>query len=240
MAYEDSRLVELYDIDNPDGPDHDFYRSLADEIGAASILDLGCGTGMLTVSLARAERVVVGVDPSAAMLAFARARPGGEVVDWIQGDSGDIPSTDFDYAVMTGNVAQHLGQEEWRRALGNLRRRMRAGGTLAFESRNPLARAWDSWSAPERSTRATPHGALVEWMSADEIAPGTVRIQAFNHFLETGETVVEDFELQFRELDVIRADLESASFTVDAVYGDWSRTPFQDEASLMVFVATAH
>lgn len=40
MAYEDSRLVALYDIDNPDGPDHDFYRSLANETGASSILDL--------------------------------------------------------------------------------------------------------------------------------------------------------------------------------------------------------
>lgn len=50
MAYEDSRLVALYDIDNPDGPNHDFCRSLADEVAASSILDLGCGTVMLTVS----------------------------------------------------------------------------------------------------------------------------------------------------------------------------------------------
>lgn len=239
MAYEDSRLVALYDIDNPDGPDHDFYRSLANETGASSILDLGCGTGMLTVSLARAGRDVIGIDPSAAMLTFAHARPGGDRVEWIQGDSTAIPRTDFDYAVLTGNVAQHLGHEEWRRALGDLRHAMRAGGTLAFESRNPLARAWEGWTSPERSTRATPHGPLVEWMAADEITPGTVRIQAFNLFLETDETVVEDFELQFRELDSIRADLKSASFTVEAVYGDWNRTPFEDHASLMVFVATA-
>lgn len=151
MAYEDSRLVDLYDIDNPDGPDHDFYRSLADEIGASSILDLGCGTGMLTVSLALAGRDVIGVDPSGAMLAFAHARPGGDRVDWIKGDSTAIPNADFDYAVMTGNVAQHLGQEEWRRALGDPRHGMRAGNTLAFETRNPLARAWDGWSSPEHA-----------------------------------------------------------------------------------------
>lgn len=240
MAYQDPRIVELYDIDNPDGPDHDFYRSLADEIGTTSILDLGCGTGMLTASLARAGRTAVGIDPSAAMLAFARERPGGDSINWIQGDSRDIPGTDFGYAVMTGNVAQHIGQDDWRRSLRDLRRGLRPGGTLAFESRNPLARDWDSWSSSERSTRATPHGQLVEWMAADEITPGTVRIQAFNHFVETGETVVEEFELQFRELDVIRVDLESASFDVDAVYGDWNRTPFQSDAGVMVFVATAH
>lgn len=239
VAYEDSRLVDLYDIDNPDGQDHDFYRSLADETGASSILDLGCGTGMLTVSLARAGRDVIGIDPSAVMLAFAHARPGGDRVEWIQGDSTAIPRTDFDYAVMTGNVAQHIGRDDWRRTLRDLHRGMKAGGPLAFESRNPLARAWESWSSPERSTRTTPYGSLVEWMAADEITPGTVRIQAFNLFLETGETVVEDFELEFRTLDAIRTDLESASFTVEAVYGDWDRTPFQDDAGMMVIVATA-
>ena len=238
MAYEDSRLVELYDIDNPDGPDHDFYRSLAYEAAASSILDLGCGTGMLTVSFTHAGRVV-GVDPSAAMLTFARARPGADRVEWVQGDSRDIPRRGFDYAVMTGNVAQHIGQRDWPRTLRDLRHAMRPGATLAFDARNPLARAWEDWSSPERSSRVTPYGPLVEWMSAEETAPGTVRIQAFNLFPETGETVVEDFDLEFRGRGSVQADLESARFEVDAVYGDWSRTPFHDDAPLMIFVAHA-
>lgn len=237
MAYEDARLVDLYDIDNPDGPDHDFYRSLADEVVTSSILDLGCGTGMLTTSLARAGRSVVGIDPSAAMLAFAEARPGGRLVQWVQGDSRDIPRRGFDYAVMTGNVAQHIGQSDWPRTLSDLRNVMLPGGTLAFETRNPLARAWEDWSSSERSSRVTPHGPLVEWMSAEETAPGTVRIQAFNRFPETGETVVEDFDLQFRGRESVQADLQSAGFEVDAVYGDWNRTLFQDDAPLMIFVA---
>lgn len=244
MAYEDPRIVELYDIDNPDGPDHDFYRALANEIEATSIVDLGCGTGMLTVTLAVAERTVLGVDPSAAMLDVARARPGGDRVEWVHGDSGSIPHADFDYALMTGNAAQHIGPDAWLRTLSDLRSAMRAGGTLAFETRNPLARAWEQWSSPERSTRATPHGPLVEWMRADETAPGTVppgtvRIQAFNHFVDSDETVVEEFDLQFRGLEEVRSDLAYAGFSVDAVYGDWDRTPFDNEARLMIFVATA-
>ena len=54
QAY-DPRIVDLYDLDNPDGPDHDFYRALADSRDARSILDLGCGTGILTVTLPKAE-----------------------------------------------------------------------------------------------------------------------------------------------------------------------------------------
>lgn len=34
MPDHDPRIVALYDEDNPDGPDHDWYRLLADEIDA--------------------------------------------------------------------------------------------------------------------------------------------------------------------------------------------------------------
>lgn len=108
MTDYDPRLVDLYDLDNPDGTDHDFYRSLADQVQATSVVDLGCGTGLLTVTLVRPGRAVLGVDPSPAMLRVARDRPGAGRVRWLDGDSRSIPTGAADYAVMTGNVAQHL------------------------------------------------------------------------------------------------------------------------------------
>lgn len=151
----DRRRVALYDEDNPDGPDHDFYRVLADEVSAYSIVDLGCGTGILTVTFARQGRTVVGVDPSASMLAYARRRIGTAGVNWIVGDSRSIPAGLFDYAVMTGNVAQHMSDPDWNRTLSDLRKSLRKGGTLSFESRNPAVRAWESWASDERTTRET-------------------------------------------------------------------------------------
>ena len=55
----DPRLIALYDDDNPDGPDHDHARALAEELGARTIVDLGCGTGQLAVTLARPGRTVI-------------------------------------------------------------------------------------------------------------------------------------------------------------------------------------
>ncbi|MCX2746880.1 hypothetical protein OOZ51_03510 [Arthrobacter sp. MI7-26] len=43
MSDYDARLVDLYDHDNPDGPDHDFYRSVTDEYEAQSNSTLGAG-----------------------------------------------------------------------------------------------------------------------------------------------------------------------------------------------------
>lgn len=239
MSDYDPRVVDLYDADNPDGPDHDFYRALADAREARTILDLGCGTGMLTVTLAGRGRRVVGVDPSPAMLAFAQARDGAEHVEWIAGDSAAAPAEQFDLVVMTGNVAQHIPDAEWARSLRDLRTRMRPGGTLAFETRNPAAREWESWAADRSTSRDTPHGPLVEWMDVELVDERTVRFQAHNHFAAGDETVTEKQSLVFRGLAELEADLRAAGFDVETVYGDWAGTPFDDEARLMIFVTRA-
>ena len=67
-------------------------------------LDVGCGNGAFTQLLADrcAVREVLGVDPSAELLAFARARLAGAPVAFRQGDAMALPVSDgtFDAAVM--------------------------------------------------------------------------------------------------------------------------------------------
>ncbi|HSN35461.1 MAG TPA: class I SAM-dependent methyltransferase [Arthrobacter sp.] len=239
MSDYDARLVDLYDHDNPDGPDHDFYRSVADEYGADSILDLGCGTGILTATFAQESRTVLGVDPSEAMLAFARCRQGADAADWILGDSRAIPPRHFDVAVLTGNVVQHILDPEWQRTLLDLRAHLRVGGVLAFDSRNPGARAWESWGSQERSRRDTPHGPLLEWADVSELDDGVVTARFHNEFLRTGERVTETARFAFRHAETLGQQLAAAGFDVDAVYGDWARTLFTPDASFMVFIAHA-
>jgi SAM-dependent methyltransferase len=234
----DPRLVALYDADNPDGPDHDFDRALAEEVGARSVLDLGCGTGMLTVSLARPGRRVVGVDPSAAMLDVARGRPGGDAVVWIHGDSRALPPGPHDLALMTGNVAQHIQDAEWIRTLADLRRALRVGGTLTFESRNPADRAWERWAGPA-TTRDTAHGPLEEWAEVEETGPGRVTVAFRSRFVATGEVVTQVQPFAFRDRATIAAQLDAAGFDVDAVHGDFARGPLTGSSRVMVFVARA-
>jgi 2-polyprenyl-3-methyl-5-hydroxy-6-metoxy-1,4-benzoquinol methylase len=57
--YVDPRLVALYDLENPRGADTDFYIGLAAELDAHTIIDLGCGTGLLTHELASDGRKVI-------------------------------------------------------------------------------------------------------------------------------------------------------------------------------------
>ncbi len=237
MTDYDPRLVELYDLDNPDGPDHDFYRALADDVSASSVLDIGCGTGILTVTLAEPDRTVVGIDPSASMLRYAVGRPGAGAVRWIRGDSSAIPSGEFDYAIMTGNVAQHIFDPAWSQTLLHVQRALRTGGVLAFESRNPRVRAWDAWATDAATVRPTSHGPLQEWLDVSEQPDGLVVLTAHHVFERTSEHIVETQTLAFRHRNVIEQQLLDAGMAVDAVWGDWSRNPSHEDSPIMVFQA---
>lgn len=56
----------------------------------AYVLDLGCGTGQLTVPLAQRYARVVGADPSPDMLALARAGAPGSAAAWLLAADADV------------------------------------------------------------------------------------------------------------------------------------------------------
>lgn len=239
LHYVEPRLVELYDRANPRGPDADFYLHLAAALDAHTIVDLGCGTGLLTRELASGQRRVLGVDPAPAMLATARRQPGAERVQWIEGDSSALGGIVADLVLMTGNVAQvFLEESDWIATLRAIASALRPGGCLAFESRNPAARAWEQWNrAATYTISASPSGPVAEWLELVSVGAGRVRFQGHNVFLATGEALVVDSELRFRRLDEQEAALAQAGLGVEQVFGDWDRRPYAASSRLMIIVA---
>lgn len=239
LHYVDSRLVDLYDSDNPRGVDTDFYVQLAAELGAHTILDLGCGTGLLTRELAVAGRRVLGIDPAVTMLAYARRQPGAERVQWVEGDASTLGTPDADLVLMTGNVAQvFLDDGEWTATLRAIHAALRPGGYLAFESRNPAAQAWEEWTRDATYTQSnTPYGPLTSWLALISVEPGLVRFAGHNIFTTTGETLVVESTLRFRSETEITLSLTNAGFTIEQLYGDWTRGPLRSTSRVMIFVA---
>ncbi|HEX6817928.1 MAG TPA: class I SAM-dependent methyltransferase [Ktedonobacterales bacterium] len=239
LAYVDPRLVALYDRDNARGADTDFYLQLAIDLDAHRIVDLGCGTGVLTRELATDGREVIGVDPAHEMLAFARRQPGADRVQWIEGDSSAMGKLDADLAVMTGNVAQiFLEDAEWGKTLHDLHDALRPGGHLAFESRNPEARAWEGWIREATYERIdSPSGPMECWLELISVGNGRVRFAGHNVFNESGEVLIVPSELRFRSQAEITQSLQDAGFAVEHVYGEWQRGPLTSASRPMIFVA---
>ena len=73
------------------------FAAFADD---GALLDVGCGTGSLTVTMAARwpQRRIVGVDFSEAFLAFARSRGLGEAIVFEHGDARALPYDDGAFA----------------------------------------------------------------------------------------------------------------------------------------------
>ena len=112
------------------------------------VLDLGCGTGQLTVPLAERVRAVIGMDPSADML--ARARAGAEGVgnvSWLLGADTDVPALgelfgDRRFGVVTIGQALHWMDHET--LFGELAGRSR--GVAVVTNGSPLWQQDTDWS----------------------------------------------------------------------------------------------
>ena len=133
------RLTEIYDLVEEERNDLDHYLAIAAEFGARSVLDVGCGTGTFACLLAGRGIEVAGVDPAAASLAVARAKPGAQRVRWLHGDATNLPELHVDLATMTANVAHvFLTDEEWSATLRDI---MGRSAPAAIWSSRPGTRA---------------------------------------------------------------------------------------------------
>ena len=166
QIFADPRLAAIYDDIDGDRADLDHYEAIVDELGARSVLDIGCGTGVLACRLARRGIMVIGLDPAHASLAVARTKPGADRITWLVGDATMLPSVVVDAVTMTSNVAQvFLDDEEWSGVLVGVRRVLGDGGYLVFETRDPSSRGWEEWTrGGSFSVSDTVAGGVEHWV----------------------------------------------------------------------------
>ncbi|MFV3129298.1 class I SAM-dependent methyltransferase [Niveispirillum sp. KHB5.9] len=220
---------------------------------APRIMEFACGTGRLSIPLARAGFPVIGVDASPTMLAgferrltVERAEVAGRVATH-QGDvlDLDLAEKDNDLLVMGFNLLMLIADFDSQLAvLERARDHLAPDGVLALDVMNPLVMPLAATQVPEtaytRTNRRTGNlytkFAMVGMLDDrqvqrnhgwyDEVMPGGAVRRTHYHF---------DWRPLFRyELELM---LRLAGFGIVRVDGDFQGSPFEAGSTKMVVVA---
>jgi SAM-dependent methyltransferase len=235
--YTDEYLVSLYDLICVDRADENFYLNLMRSV--PNVLDVGCGTGTL-LNRARSgghQGRLVGLDPAPGMIEHARRYPG---IEWMRGTLPDAGfEHEFDLLVMTGHAFQVLlGDDELRAFLAAARRALTVGGRLAFETRNPLARAWESWTSASVTELRDAGGNLVRVSGEVDSIDGEYVTFTQSYAVDgRPEPMISRSTLRFIPAERLDHLLTESGFVVDERYGDWDRSLFTPSSPEIITVA---
>lgn len=205
--------------------DIDFYVGLALE-SEGPIVELAIGSGRVAVPIALATgRPVIGIDTSASMLDLARRRAGEAGVELVlrHGDMADL-QLDEPAALVICPFRALLHVETWaarRRVFERVAASLLPGGRFAWN-----AFAFDHHFAARADGVRVIEGAFAH---TDHFAVGDNRVDIV---LDDGATS----SLWWATKNEWLALIDVAGLEVDALYGDFDRTPFDDDSGEYVFV----
>ncbi len=238
--YDDA---EFYDRLN-DGyrDDLGFYRGLAEDHGGP-VLELGAGSGRVSVPLAQAGVEVVAVEPAAAMRARGEARAAAadvtERIDWCVGDMRSLAlARTFPLVIAPFHALMHLVTlDDQDAALRAAWRHTAPGGVFATDVFVPRF-------GPEGVVRVEPgwgdvKGDLLVWQHVDPVAQWVVTEHRLDHVDGGGHVRRRAATLRQRyygRFELERA-LRHAGFARVRVFGGFDRGPVTATSTSWAFVA---
>ncbi len=217
------------------------------------VLELGCGTGRISLPLARAGVRVVGVDRSAPMLERAarrarllRKRRSGRTLprlSLVRSDIRSLPFKDRAFGAVLapyGILQSLIRDRDLTSALTSVARVVKPGGLFGVDL-VPDVPNWQEYTNRMQMRGRAAGGTrltLVESVRQDRDRRLTVFQQSY--FQQRGKQVTEHrFDLTFRTLPIrlmIRR-LERAGFAIECVLGDYQRGPWDERADVWILLA---
>ncbi len=231
--------------------DVDFYVKVAKSSGGP-VLEIGCGTGRVSLPIAEAGIDIVGVDFSPAMLAKANERGSnsrnlGISYEFIRGDMRTLAlGRKFPLVIIPARTLYlALTPEEQVQSLRKAAEHLAPGGILAFNLFVPDPNlisdtSEEPFSMGESINPATGLRCLLSAVNSPDPVTQTIRsVQTVEELDESGSVVRTEHlvvNLRFMYPSEVHLILEDAGLVADQVYGDFFGGPLEEDSEEMVWV----
>lgn len=229
-----------------------FWTRIAKQVRGRT-LELGCGTGRISLPLVRAGVRLVGIDRSAAMLAQARTRarrvrpapklPRVKRLHLMRGDIRSLPfaSASFNLVIAPYGVLQSLLRDrDVKDTLTSVARVLKPGGTFGLDL-VPDVPQWKEYTNRVQMRGRGPRGThltLVESVRQDRRRRLTMFDQEY--CVRRGRAVTRHpFRLTFRTIPIssMTQRLERTGFAIRSVLGDYRGGPWDHRADVWIILA---
>jgi len=218
-----------------------FYLDQVAEYGEP-VLELGCGTGRITIPIAEEGWDIVGLDVSERFLKHAREKAQEEdlEIDWMRGDMRDFSLDEkFSLIIVPFNTIHHILElDGLERVLNNVKRHLKEDGRFIVEFFNPdldiLNRNPDdeheilSYELPEKGEIVVRE--KTNYRKADQLM----------HITWIFDSEEKEFFKEWiarvyfpKEVDTI---LNYNGFLIEEKYGDFDASPFTNNSGQQIVV----
>ena len=219
-----------------------FYINKAKLYGGP-ILELACGTGRITIPIAKEGFSIIGLDLLNTMLKEAKRKSeeAGVEIEWIEGDMTDFTLNKKFNLILMPAVAFNwlLDLESIEKCLNCVKRHLNNNGRFIFNAFNPnlnlLVR--DPLKTYPNAEYHDPDGNRLIIVRENNIYDKATQINKVRfHYSIAGNTIINELNLRMifpQELDAI---LNYNGFKVDAKYGEFDQKPFSSDSNYQIFV----
>lgn len=235
--------ANIYDGMNTHLADLQFYKRWLPKNKDARLLELCCGTGRLTLPIAKEGYDITGVDYTASMLEQARAKASqaGLEVEFIEADirTLDLPEK-YDFVFIPFNSIHHLYRnEDLFRALKAVKNHLEEGGLFLLDCFNPnIQYIVEGEKEPKEIAKYTTDDGrqvLIKQTMRYESKTQINRIE-WHYFINGVFDSIQNLDMRMYFPQELDAYLQWNGFRIVHKFGGFGEEEFRDDSEKQIFV----
>lgn len=224
-----------------------FYCDLAKAVGGP-VLEIACGSGLVTLPIAAQGLETTGVDLARPMLDHARkkAQERGLDIHWVEADARSFDlGRQYPFILLTGNAFQaFLRREDQEALLASVKRHLLPAGIFAFETRNPSGH--DLRDQPGEETEYSyvsveGHHVAVSFTQAYDPIQQLMYWTTYRRWNDGEQDHKKETHIacRFTHPQELEALLHYNGFQIIQQYGSWDRSALTASSPSIISICTA-